>query len=63
MGGVRTTYTITPEKGRILGLMSSLKLGGYFEMVQFDYDEYTLAGQTITGGRAFIGGLALSAAF
>jgi Protein of unknown function (DUF3570) len=63
MGGLRTNYTITPEKGRILGMMTSLKLGAYFEMVQFDYDEYTLGGQTITGGRAFIGGLSIAASF
>ncbi len=63
MGGLRTTYTITPQKGRIIGLMTSMKIGAYFEMIQFDYDEYTLGGQTITGGRAYVGGLALSAAF
>jgi hypothetical protein len=63
MGGIRTTYTITPEKGRIIGLMTSFKIGAYFEVVQFDYDEYTLGGQVITGGRALIGGLSLAAAF
>ena len=35
----------------------------YADMIQFNYDEYTLGGSTISSARAFIVGLSLSAIF
>jgi len=61
--GLRLTYTITPQRGRLLGLMTSLKLAVHGSAMQFSYDEYTLGGSTIGNARAYLGGLALSAVF
>jgi len=63
IGGVRLTYATQPAKGRILGLMTGLKVGGAFDIMQFDYHEFTLGGLPITGARAFIFGGNLSASF
>jgi hypothetical protein len=61
--GLRATYTITPAKGRILGLMTSFKLGGSADLINFSYDEYTLAGTPLAATRAYILGLTASALF
>lgn len=61
--GLRLTYGIQPAKGRILGLMTGLKLGASLDAIQFDYSEYTLAGTPITNARAYILGANLSAGF
>ncbi|MBX3189891.1 MAG: DUF3570 domain-containing protein [Labilithrix sp.] len=61
--GLRMTYAVQPAKGRLLGLMSTLKLGAAFDTIQFDYDEYTLAGVPVTNARAYIIGFNLSAGF
>jgi hypothetical protein len=61
--GLRLTYAIAPTSGRLLGLMTGLKVGAAADVIQFDYDEYTLGGLPITNARAFIVGLNLSAAF
>ena len=61
--GGRLTYAITPSKGRVLGLMTGLKVGAALDVVQFDYSEYTLGGTPISGARAYILGANLSAFF
>ncbi len=61
--GGRLTYGIQPAKGRIIGLMTGLKVGAALDVVQFDYSEYTLAGTPISGARAYILGANLSASF
>lgn len=64
--GGRLTYAIHPNGpsgSRILGMMTGLKLGASADIVQFDYDEYTLGGTPIENARAFILGLNLSALF
>jgi hypothetical protein len=61
--GLRATYVIRPSEGRLLGLMQSLKLSASADAMQFDYDEYTLGGSTISNARAFIFGLNASAVF
>jgi hypothetical protein len=61
--GLRLTYGLTPSKGRLLGLMTGLKLGVAADAIQFDYDEYTLGGTPVTNARAYILGLNLSASF
>ncbi len=61
--GLRATYVIRPSQGRLLGLMQSLKLSASADAMQFDYDEYTLGGSTISNARAFIFGLNASAVF
>ena len=37
--------------------MSGLKLGASADVVQFDYDEYTLGGTRISNARAYIASL------
>ena len=63
--GLRLTYNLQPSggRGRLLGLMTGVKVGAAADVIQFDYDEYTLAGQPVTNARAFILGLNLSASF
>ena len=61
--GGRLTYGIVPEKGRIIGLMTGLKVGAALDVIQFDYSEYTLGGTPISGARAFILGVNVSAIF
>lgn len=67
--GLRAAYTIRPApkfdggRPRLLGLMESAKVGASFDLIQFDYEEYTLAGVPIDNARAFIFGLTAGAAF
>jgi hypothetical protein len=64
MLGLRATYTITKENGRVLGVMQSVKLSLSGDVMHFGYDEYTLGGASVGGGfPAWILALALSAAF
>ncbi len=61
--GLRGTYTFLPARGRVLGIMSSLKLGASANVLQFDYSGYTLGGAKVGDARAYILGLSLSAIF
>ncbi|OJY31082.1 MAG: hypothetical protein BGO98_45180 [Myxococcales bacterium 68-20] len=67
--GARVTYTIhptaKPEGGtaRLLGIFTNAKLGSSADVMQFSYDEYTLAGVPITNARAYIIGATAGAAF
>ena len=61
--GLRLTYSLEPAKGRLLGLMTGLKLGLAADAIQFDYSEYTLGGTPVTNARAYILGANLSASF
>ena len=63
MVGLRGIYTFTPSRGRILGLMTSLKLSAAADMVVFHYDEFTLGGAPITNARAYLGTFGLTALF
>lgn len=61
--GARITYGIEagakPEGGtaRLLGIFTGVKLGAAFDVIQFDYLEYTLGGTPVSGARAYILGL------
>jgi hypothetical protein len=67
--GGRIAYTIHPApkfdggRPRLLGIMEEAKVGASFDMIQFDYLEYTLGGQPVDNARAFIIGLTAGAAF
>jgi hypothetical protein len=63
--GARVTYLMHPKGGRarVLGLFTDVKVGASFDVLQFSYDEYTLAGTPITNARAYIGGLTAGAGF
>jgi len=61
--GLGATYAVTPSKGRILGLLTNFKVSLSLDVIQFSYDDYTLGGSTVSGARAFIGGLSMSLIF
>jgi hypothetical protein len=61
--GLRLTYGIQPARGRLLGLMTGLKIGAAADVLSFSYDEYTLGGTPISGARAYVAGANLSASF
>jgi hypothetical protein len=63
LGGVRGIYTLTPSHGRILHLMTSLKLGLSFDTQEFDYSQFTLGGTPVRNTFAFLGGLSATAIF
>jgi hypothetical protein len=63
LAGLRAFYTIAPQEGRVLGLMTSLKVGASADVLFFHYDEYTLGGTPLSNTRAYLGTLSLSAAF
>ena len=57
------TYLVTPATGRLVSVMTSFKVGASADIVQFDYDEYTLGGTPVTNARALIFGLSAGATF
>jgi len=67
--GGRVAYAIRPApkfdggRPRLLGIMESAKVGASFDFVQFNYDEYTLAGAPVENAHALIFGLTAGAAF
>ena len=61
--GLRSTYGIQADKGRILGLLTGLKVGAALDFIQFDYSQYTLGGVPVSGARAYLLGANLSATF
>ena len=63
LGGVRGIYTITPAHGRLLGIMSRLKLGLSFDVQNFNYSQFTLGGTPVTNTFAYFGGFTVSAIF
>jgi hypothetical protein len=63
LGGVRGIYTITPAHGRLLGIMSRLKLGLSFDFQGFDYSQFTLGGTPVGNPYAYFGGLSVTAIF
>jgi hypothetical protein len=67
--GLRVSYALhpapKPEGGtaRLLGMFTNAKLGVSADILQFSYDEYTLAGTPISNARAYVLGLTAGAAF
>jgi hypothetical protein len=63
LGGVRGIYTITPSRGRILRIMSRIKLGLSFDFQDFNYSQFTLGGTPIGSAFAYFGGFSASFIF
>ncbi len=61
--GLHATYTLIPQRGRLLGLMSSVKVGASADVLFFHYDDFTLGGVPIDNARAYVLGLNSSALF
>jgi hypothetical protein len=63
LGGVRGIYTVASEHGRLLGMMTRLKVGASFDMQGFNYSQFTLGGASVGNSYAYFGGFTLSALF
>jgi hypothetical protein len=61
--GTRAVYTLTSSRGRLLGIMTSLKAGASFDVVNDNYEQFTLGGQAINGAQEFLGQLSITALF
>jgi hypothetical protein len=61
--GARPVYTFTASHGRLLRVMTSLKVGASFDIVGDTYEQFTLGGLPITGAHEYIGQLSLTALF
>jgi len=49
---------VVPTQGkRLARIFHGVEFGGGFDVVQFVYDEYTLAGISVGNARAYIGNL------
>jgi len=63
LAGGRLVWTVTPARGRILGIMESFKLAGSASVTGYTYEQYTLGGTPISNARAYIGTASLVAVF
>ncbi len=61
--GGRAVYTLTSSRGRLLGIMTSLKLSGSFDVVDDTYEQFTLGGEPVEGAVEYLGQLSLTALF
>jgi hypothetical protein len=60
---VRTIYAIRPAHGRLLHIMTQLKLGLSFDIEDFSYSQFTLAGEPVVTTYALLGSFSLTALF
>jgi hypothetical protein len=61
--GLRGIYTILPRSGRLLGMMTSLKLSLGADVISYHYDDFTLGGVEIGDARAYLGTFSVTALF
>jgi hypothetical protein len=61
--GTRAVYTWTSSRRRLLGIMTSVKAGASFDVVDDTYEQFTLGGQPVVGAVEYIGQLSLTALF
>jgi hypothetical protein len=61
--GLRLVWNVTPAPKRLLGVLRSVKVAASADLLGFSYDEYTLGGVPVSGARAYVGTLSLSAGF
>jgi hypothetical protein len=63
LGGLRVVWTLAPLRGRLIGLLESLKLVASASVTGFSYGEYTLGGRPVADARAYLATLSLTLAF
>ncbi|CAN5221360.1 hypothetical protein BH09MYX1_BH09MYX1_52040 [soil metagenome] len=63
LGGLSFTYGAVATGHRLLGFMNDFKLVGSVNMMQFEYQDYTLAGNSISNARAWLVNLGLNVGF
>jgi hypothetical protein len=61
--GLGATYAVTPAKGRLLGLLTNFKVSLNGDVIQFIYNDYTLAGSEVSASRAFMASLSMTLVF
>ncbi len=61
--GLRGIYTFLPKSGRLLGIVTSLKLGLSGDVISYHYDDFTLGGVPIGNARAWLGTFSVTALF
>ncbi|RYZ61081.1 MAG: DUF3570 domain-containing protein, partial [Proteobacteria bacterium] len=57
MAGARARFVVPTQGKRLARIFHGVEFGGGFDVVQFVYDEYTLAGISVGNARAYIGNL------
>jgi len=62
LGGVRLVWRTAPTR-RILGIISDIQLTGSFNVTDYSYDEYTLAGVPVSNALAYVGTVSASIGF
>lgn len=63
LGGLNFTYAAVATTTKVLGFMNDFKAIATINLMQFDYSEYTLGGDSVSNARAWIGGLSINAGF
>ncbi|HSQ64808.1 MAG TPA: DUF3570 domain-containing protein [Polyangiaceae bacterium] len=63
MVGVKGTYAVAAAEKKVLGFMTDTKLVVAANFMQFNYDEYTLGGQSLGDVRAYLLNIGFSAGF
>jgi hypothetical protein len=61
--GLRGIYTFVPKSGRLLGMMTSLKLSLSGDVISYHYDDFTLGGVPIDNARAWLATFSVTALF
>jgi hypothetical protein len=63
LGGFRLVWAISPERGRLFGLLEGLKVVGSGNVTGFNYTEYTLGGVPVSNALAYVATASLTASF
>ncbi len=63
MGGLKLTYAVVAGDKKVMGFLNNLRLVAAANIMDFNYDEYTLGGVPVNGTFAYMLNLGLSAGF
>jgi hypothetical protein len=63
MGGIKLTYAASAGEKKVAGFLTGLRIVAAANIIDFNYDEYTLGGVAVAGTFAYLLNLGLSAGF
>ncbi len=63
MGGIKLTYAASAGEKKVAGFLTGLRIVAAANIIDFNYDEYTLGGVAVAGSFAYLLNLGLSAGF
>ncbi len=63
MAGLKLTYAAVAAEKKVLGVMQNLRIVAAANLIDFNYDQYTLGGLAVNGTFAYLLNLGLSAGF